>query len=202
MKNIFTIAIVVSLSQLSIGQINPVQNLQWHQMYDYPYNIFELNWEEPQSPHDEILGYNIYREDEFYRFQTEMWLGFHPEFESNVEEEFLLYNDGAGFIINVSTVYEGGFESEFESVYCEGFMLNSQEQFVTNIQIYPNPVLNKIYFSEKLKNIKIFDSNGKVIFTKEEATSHLSLQMCTTGIYLLTADTVSGKLFKKKFIKR
>lgn len=202
MKTFITSLLIFVLSQLVFSQINPVQNLQWYQTYDYPYNVFELIWEEPQNPHDGILGYNIYRENELYRFQTETWLGFSPDFESNVDEDFLLYNDSEGFTIYVSAVYEGEIESEYESAYCEGYMLNSVEQFINDSQIYPNPVVNELYFSEKLKNIKIFDSDGKVIFIREEVVSSLNFQSYAAGIYWLKAETVSGKLFEQKFIKK
>jgi len=58
----------------AFGQNNPVENLTFSQSYEYPNNFFELNWEEPAQPHNELLGYNIYRNDELFRFQTETTL--------------------------------------------------------------------------------------------------------------------------------
>ena len=55
----------------SFGQNNPVENLTWSQSYVYMHNFFELDWDEPATPHDELIGYNVYRNDELYRFQTD-----------------------------------------------------------------------------------------------------------------------------------
>ena len=66
------IIILLTFTIQSFGQINPVKNLTWSHWYDDPNNYFTLEWEEPESPHDQIIGYNIYRENDLYIFVNEM----------------------------------------------------------------------------------------------------------------------------------
>lgn len=201
MKNILPLFFLF-ITHFSFGQINPVQNLVWEQTYDEMSNIFSLTWEEPAIPHDELLGYNIYREEELYRFQTETSLGYHPLFGGDEDEDFIYYNNGDPFTGYVAAVYEGGIESEYVSFETEGTALNIINFEIEKAFIYPNPVTEELNFSEKLKNIKIIDSTGKVIFAKDEATTSINLNSFVGGIYWLKAQRVSGKFFHQKFVKK
>ena len=69
-KTTLFLIIFLSIFNKFYGQINPVQNLSYSQNY-YLGNWFNLTWAEPELPHDTLLGYNIYRDGLFYRFQTE-----------------------------------------------------------------------------------------------------------------------------------
>ncbi len=203
MKNTLFSILTLSYFGLSFGQINPVQNLEWGHSYIDMQNVFELSWEEPEQPHDELIGYNIYREEELYRFQTETSLGCNPNFGATEDCDFIMYySDGAPFTGFVAAVYEGGIESEYISFDMTGVMLNSNEQNRVGFNIYPNPVFDELHFSEKLIEIQVSDLNGKIIFTKQEATSSLNFHSLHPGIFLLKAQTISGKLIIKTFIKK
>lgn len=103
-STILTIAIFITFIFQTIGQINPITNLTWIQYYESPNNYFQLSWDEPESPHDELIGYNIYAGDELYRFQTENSL-YNLEGSSNCGIDFLLYYGGAEFLAHVTAVY-------------------------------------------------------------------------------------------------
>lgn len=131
----------------SNGQINPILNLTWEHYYIMPNNYFELSWEEPESPHDELIGYNVYRENELYRFQTETSL-YNLEQGSNCDVDFLVYNAG-GFYAHVTAVYNPGpVESSYtETVYIEEAMINVADYKKQKTLVYPNPT-NGILFIE------------------------------------------------------
>lgn len=67
MKKIILLSAFVFCSVFSgFAQINPVQNLQYSQYYDFG-NYFTLEWDPPQEPHDPLLGYKVYRDDDLYQ---------------------------------------------------------------------------------------------------------------------------------------
>ena len=116
MKTItLTFAISMAFTFQSIGQINPVQNLNWEHWYESPNNFFVLSWDEPEQPHDEIIGYNIYRENDLFLFITDETSIYNIEDPVNGivsncgGEEFLFYNNGEGFFAHVTAVYNGRF---------------------------------------------------------------------------------------------
>src|SRR5690606_39503594 len=63
----------------------------------------------------ELIGYNVYRDNDLYRFQTENTL-YNFEQSSNCDEDFLMYNNGLGFYAHVTAVYNPG---SVESGYTE-----------------------------------------------------------------------------------
>src|SRR5690554_1295438 len=114
MKTI-TLTLVISLTFIfqSIGQNNPIQNLNWNQWYEYGNNFFILKWEEPEQPHNEIIGYNIYQEDELYLFisgETSIYNvdSIYGIVSNCGGESFLFYNNGEGFYAHVTAVYSPG----------------------------------------------------------------------------------------------
>lgn len=45
----------------SFGQLNPVNNLEWDQWYEWPNNSFILSWDLPGPLQDTVIGYNVCR---------------------------------------------------------------------------------------------------------------------------------------------
>lgn len=184
----------------SNGQINPILDLSWEHYYVMPHNYFELNWEEPASPHDELIGYNIYRENDLYRFQTETSL-YNLEQGSNCGVDFLLYNGngGDGFYVHVTAVYNPGpVESSYsETIYVEGAMINVDDHKKQRAIVYPNPT-NGILFIENtdLKKIVVYNLSGQKI--KELAPqSQIDLSNIPRGLYFLKLISEKGILVKK-----
>lgn len=201
-KSLSFISILFLISQFLFGQINPVQNLVWEHFYDdqnYE-NIFSLQWEEPETPHDELMGYNIYRNNELYRFQSEIGLACAPQF-GHFDCEFLNYNMGV-FTGHVAAVYKDGVESEYVFFEAEGFLLGSTELSKNEIKLFPNPAVDIIKFNMKLINISLLDLNGNQLKFIQKPVDELNISNLPTGIYLLKAETVSGHTFEKKFIKK
>ena len=203
MKNITLILTIFLISFIdSFGQINPVQNLTWEAEYVFPNNYFTLAWDEPILPHNELLGYNIYREDELYRFQTENSL-YHLESGANCGEDFLYYGTGMPFFAHVVAVYNPGpVESTFtETVFIEGLALNVNDFENYKAILYPNPtngILN--VGNDNLNKILIFDFSGKQI-EEFEPKNQIDLSDISKGIYLIKLISDEGILTDKIIIR-
>ncbi|WP_264520645.1 T9SS type A sorting domain-containing protein [Flavobacterium sp. N1994] len=180
----------------SFGQNNPVENLTWSQTYETPNNYFQLNWEEPLQPHNPLLGYNIYRNDELFRFQTERALyNFYSPvygFVSNCGLSFLeldnqnqLYTDG--FEIHVTAVYDPGqMESNYTQTYHANPLALQNTSFTQEKMIlFPNPTKGLVTIGNlDFEKIMISDISGKVIKTLD-ASPQIDLSDLSKGLYII-----------------
>lgn len=90
---------------------------------------------------------------------------------------------------------EGVYSIEYDE------MSVSEEMITSKLKIYPNPVKDFIHFSEKLKEIKIYDLSGKLIKNHSASTDKLNVNDIPKGNYIITGATESGNKFNQKFIK-
>lgn len=186
----------------SNGQINPVQNLTFTQTYQTPNNFFELNWEEPAQPHDPLIGYNIYRDNEFYRFQTERTLyNLYSQvfgFVSNCGLDFLEYNLPNGFLVSVKAVYEGQIESSFnETAFVNPPALVNEEFDTEKVLLYPNPTKGILNIENiNLEKIVIYEIYGKEL-EEFKPKSQIDLSNLSKGIYLIKLISESKIVIKK-----
>ena len=185
----------------AIGQINPIQNLTWDQYYEFPNNYFNLEWEAPSQPHDNLIGYNVYRENDLYRFQTETSLYLLPE-GANCEIDFLFYNEGMPFYAHVTAVYEGEIESDYdETVYVKGAALSINQYNKQKQVIYPNPASEIVSVANsEIKTIKLYNLSGKLI-KSESGTTQFNVSDLTKGIYILKLFSEEHIYFEKLIIK-
>lgn len=204
MKKLSTLTFFLLVAVRSFAQNNPVENLTWNQWYQTPDNFFELTWTEPAQPHNDLVGYNIYRNNELYRFQTETSLYniYSPVygFVSNCDLTFLELNNQNepyefGFEVHVTAVYNPG---QTESVISQSFFvtppaLGDKNYTQKQLKLFPNPT-NGILNIENGDFIKIvmYDLTGKVV-KKSEAASKLDLSDLPKGIYII-------RLFSEKAI--
>lgn len=201
MKRILYFVFAFITYNLGFGQTNPVQNIEWIHWYDFPNNFYGLSWEEPESPHNELIGYNIYRENELYRFQTETSLGCNPVWGYN-DCDFIFYIDGSPFTGYVAAVYEGNIESEYISFEVEGPALNISEPSSKSLKIFPNPIKDILYFSEEVTNIKITDISGKTVKVISNKVKSINIANLTKGTYIITAVMNSGEIINRKLVKK
>jgi hypothetical protein len=106
-----------------------------------------------------LIGYNIYRGNELYRFQTETSLGCDSRWGITDGCDFLTN----AFTVYVRAVYAGNIESEAVSYTVNGPALDAKDISLKPITIAPNPIKDNINFSEELLNIKICDLSGKIL---------------------------------------
>ncbi|MFT3795496.1 T9SS type A sorting domain-containing protein [Flavobacterium sp.] len=181
------------IAVVASGQMNPVNNLNHWQQYLTPNNFYELSWEEPTAPHDELLGYNIYRENELYLFHTGSTNLFHLPQGSN-DYSLLEYNleESQGYYAHVTAVYTTG-ESEFvQTVYVAPPALKTQQFAKTKAILYPNPTNGILHIgNENLDKIVLFDVTGKQI--KEfQPQPQIDLSELPKGLYLIKLFSAEG----------
>jgi hypothetical protein len=202
MKKItFTFGIFLIFIFNSIGQINPVNNLTWEQTYYFGNYTFGLSWNQPDLPHDELIGYNIYRDNEFFRFQTQSYLtnmGANP----NCGQEFMNFpSNGDGFDIHITAVYNpGGTESNYtQTVFSQNNLLNNNNFEKPKTIFYPNPTRGIINIKcENLIKILIYDNLGKKI--KEfEPKPQIDLSDISKGIYIIKLIS-DNEIFMNKVV--
>ncbi len=199
---VFLLSFITKLN----GQINPVQNLTYTQTYQSPYNFFELNWEEPAQPHNLLIGYNIYRDNEFYRFQTETTLYnlYNPMygFVSNCGIDFLEYNVPNGFLVHVKAVYEGQIESSFiETASVNPPALINEEFDRQNVLLYPKPTKGILNIENlNLEKIVVYEIYGKELM-EFKPNSQIDLSNFSKGIYLFKLISKSKIVVEKIVIE-
>lgn len=199
MKKSFLFIFAVFTYYLGFGQTNPVQNLQWSHYYDYSNyrNIFSLYWNEPETPHNELIGYNIYRGNELYKFQTTTSVGCNPDWGITSGCDFL----NSIFTVYVKAVYVGNIESEAVSYTLNGPALSTKEFPSKSFTISPNPAKDIINFSEEVSNIRITELSGKILKQLSHYEKSINVAKLAKGTYIITATTKAGEVINKKFIK-
>ena len=201
---------VCAFNYNSFGQNNPIENLTWSHWYEFPRNFFQLNWEEPAQPHDELIGYNIYKNNELYRFQTgtsiyNFWTSIMGVVTNCDGEAFLLQNNFEpypnGFEIHVTAVYnpEGNESGYLQTVFDEGLLLPTKSFINKKTMVYPNPtngILNVV--NENFEKIIVYDVSGKVV-GNFVTNSQIDLSNLSKGLYLVKLFSGKG-IFVEKIV--
>ena len=200
------------------AQINPVQNLSWTHIYGdqggaapMGFNAFDLHWDEPAQPHDQILGYNIYRNGVLYGFQTDRFLYNRYNIvmatvETNCTEGggFITYNDCQGFTIYVTAVYSpNNTESgHVQSATVMGCALSSTNFNQEKSQVYPNPTAGIINLKNlNTQKLSLYDISGKLIKEFEGGTSQIDLTNFSKGMYLIKLFSEEGVIIDKIIVE-
>jgi len=195
-KKLLLSAFLICLFDNSFGQNNPVENLTWDHWYEYTHNFFQLNWDEPTQPHNELVGYNIYKNNELYRFQTERtiynyWTPVYGIVTNCDGESFFFQNTGEpynnGFVIHVTAVYNPGqIESEYLQTVFDGGLLLSTKYFTQKKAIiFPNPTNGILNIgNENLEKIFVYDVSGKIV-NEFSPSSQIDLSNLSKGLYII-----------------
>lgn len=198
MKKSLALSLFVGLTLQIFGQLNPIINLTWYQWYQTPHNFFDLNWESPDSTLDTLVGYNIYQDNELYRFQTESRL-YHTENGENCPEDFLFFGDGDEFWMHVTAVYNSSNdESDYiDSVFSMGPVLGIEKIDFLKRKLFPNPTTGKLNIVYKtVKSILIINQTGQIL--KEcKPEPQIDLSDFPKGIYLIKVITEQGEFVDK-----
>lgn len=139
MKKLIALVLVTLISGTLAAQLQPVTNVQWNQWYS-GHNYFTFSRDAPIPTKEQLTGYNVYRANEFYRFQTSRTL-FHHSDTSNCDEDFVMYNGGAPFFMHVTAVYNNGMDESgyVDSAYCFGFAIGMNKTKSAESTLCPNP---------------------------------------------------------------
>lgn len=192
-KKTFFILALFLISLSSYSQFHPIKNLSWSQWYNYPNNFYTLKWSPPDTSfNDTLIGYNIYRNNELYRFWPDT-IAQHiiPQDTSFGGDEFLYLNEGAEFFIHVTAVYNF---NHIESIYndsalCHGAALKIVDIKEELIRIYPNPFSTVVFINSsiRIKSVEIYNAQG-VVIKRIECSPIFDLK-------IETSDLIKGTYF-------
>jgi len=86
----------------------------------------------------------------------------------------------------------------------EGQTLSVEDQELTDVVIYPNPVQDMIYISTAAditnRVVSVFDINGKRVINHKLMNNALKVSTLQSGVYILRLEA-NGKVMNRKFIK-
>lgn len=195
------------------GQLNPVKNLvfrQQHEMFSTcpGFNCIELTWNQPDaSQNDNLVGYNIYRNDILWRFQN--YIGFYCNETGCPDSNNDFLNFNFPFIITVKAVYNYNHAESIagESAYCAGLTTEIKDNIYDKIFILNNVIAkgNEICISIPNKlhedfNIRIISILGQSMSTgnvyHQDNILKLKSDNLSSGIYQIILS------FKKQTISR
>ena len=202
-KNLALLLLFFGLTLQIFGQLNPITNLTWYQWYQTPHNFFALNWESPDSTIDTLIGYNIYRNSELYRFQEDSSL-YHTENGENCPENFLFYGNGDGFWMHVTAVYNSSnYESNYiDSVYSMGPLLGLEKKEILKRKVFPNPTTGKLNIDCKaVKTILLINQTGKII-KEYKPEPQIDISYFPKGVYIIEVITEQGDFVEKIILER
>lgn len=90
--------------------------------------------------------------------------------------------------------------SIFKSVVNVENVLSIENPTASNFHFYPNPATSTVYFDKEIKQVEVFDLNGRAIQTSRNSTQ-LNIANLAIGTYVLKITTPDGLSFTKKMIK-
>jgi hypothetical protein len=196
MKKSFLLLLVFFAIIKVNGQLNPIDSLYFLHWYDYdqgcPFNnCYILDWVEPEmSLSDTLIGYNIYRDFELWRFQDYIGAGC----LGSPCPDFSLIESGNTFWIKVKAVYNTAhLESPAtDSAFFWGLATNIEQVEDFYFKILENPVKSGrdvvIQINdeqEKYIGLNVYNTAGVDVTTK-------SLTISQNYIYIPTSTYDSG----------
>ncbi len=216
-----TIKLILFLTTLTIystlvAQFNPITNLTFEQTYSYnsycpSYNCFNLSWDMPESSEDNLKGFNIYKNSEFWIFTESISLSCS---EGSPCEYSNIY-ENTPFWFSVKAVYNDDYmESEVDdSVFVEGLFTNINKIDKNEIILFKNPISK----GEEIKlltpnlesytcTVKIYSITGQLINSNNfnqviDNTICISTRNMTRGLYILHLISPDNNISKKLLIE-
>ncbi|HRB73091.1 T9SS type A sorting domain-containing protein [Flavobacterium sp. WV_118_3] len=97
---------------------------------------------------------------------------------------------------------QGLWGSTFKNVVSvENVLSLNDPATASNFNFYPNPATSTVYFDKEIKQVDIFDLNGRFVGTSSQSNL-LNIADLAAGTYILKITTPDGISFTKKMIKR
>lgn len=127
-------------------------------------------------------------------YGTGIWQGSTAVIERNPNQ----YSFG-GFTYSADVPNYHG-DSDFWLVSLFPEILSTNEVESNRITVYPNPVKTILKFTETMKEVQIFDLNGRLLSTFKNS-SEIDLSEYSKGTYILKGISASGNNFTQKLIK-
>lgn len=87
---------------------------------------------------------------------------------------------------------------------CEYLLKVGIPEIKETYKLYPIPTKNKLYISENINNelfIRIFTTNGKVVYSCRTRLNEIDLSSIANGVYFIRIDEKNKKSIVKKIVK-
>jgi len=215
-KLIITV-LMLNSTLISIGQINPINNLffqqtYWYENYNCPsFNCFELSWTAPDILTDTLLGYTIYRDNDFWIFTEETNVtcsGYSPC-------EYNDFYDSLPFWTTVKAVYnsDSTISIATDSVFVNDLLINIEEIESNEITLLKNPISIGENISILIPNsegercrIQIHSLSEQLIKEYEikrvmDGIVNFSTKKMTLGLHVISIQLKGKTIIKKIMIK-
>ena len=92
-------------------------------------------------------------------------------------------------------------DNDWDANFLDSDALNVNDFKMTTIAIYPNPAENIVHFESKVKAVSVCTIDGKKIPLTLKDDS-INISPLANGLYLITGQTLEGKFFKTRLIKK
>ncbi len=140
------------------------------------------------------------RSGEGFRYMSSLNAHFGIGTATSISQVIIRWPSGAVDVIN-----NPGINQSLHVV--EGSSPLGQEEFSTNkIVLYPNPASEQLTISNidlsTIKNVSIVSMLGKVIKNVKLTNDTISIASLSEGIYILAIETIDGKKYTERFIKK
>jgi len=156
--------------------------------------IADIAIERDREIPDGFMGYALYRDGQ-------RLIGSNSLTANNVYIE--INNSSTEFCYEVSAYYyltqDYSENSDKACIEIDDVSIDEVREWDTSIQVYPNPVYNRLNIDGVFTQASLFDVNGKLI--NQTTNKEMNVESLPNGIYLLEIETLQGKV-SKKIIKR
>ena len=174
--------------------VYPVQNLQAEIINDCTGAVY-ISWDAPEKGNP--IAYNIYIDGKLIAENEANNLKYHSEETELVEE----MRDNKTHIAEVVAVYENERTSVSVVKVMERKWESINENLMTQCNIYPNPVNNKLYIETEveIEDVSIFDIYGRVqkLSAISGQQSVIDVAGLNSGIYIIKINTKEGNIVKR-----
>ena len=127
---------------------------------------------------------------------------------SNLQNPEVIYPNSGFYSVTLVASNESSMDSVTVENYIEVVEVTSiPEKDEMVLELYPNPATNQITINniEKAANVRVYDLNGKLIFTRDfsapTASLTIDLTKYPTGSYIMRVENESG-IVSKRFVKK
>lgn len=136
---------------------------------------------------------------------------------STKDWEYLSYiptarNFAFSFCVENTIVYGAGIDSndnilsdvwayELSTTQTSTTSVITTEDNNTNINVYPNPTSDFIYFNDPIKQIKVYNLSGECVIDIDETCNQINISNLPTGCYIIRFVTENNNLYEQKIIK-
>ena len=178
---------------VTVYSCNPPENFEGYTLETVKSGTVKLTWTAPTYIDDELLGYNIYRDEEKI---NEDYI---------TETEFIDYAVAYGtHYYQVSAVY-AHCETLTESV--EVVTFNSINDFqTTSFNLFPNPAHNELNLSGTVAptNVYIYNSIGQLTYETNQCATNMRISVANlpAGMYFVKIVSERGSVTKRIVIVR